>query len=286
MKKILAIILSVVFAVSLCISVSATIAEDDNVTYWYGWKMDGKEIVQGTVTTDADGIVDEMTTKNWEIKAQDKQEKITDTYWSPATVWTKDVTKDFDLVWEVKGGKVEVGFLHCVGATEIYDETLAVVKRDGSDLGQYIKMKYSVDGKVWLDCENVTFTADPENRVTALVSGMTGKDAPKPYNGNGTDAYSEDYFIATTELPDTARYVKFIYVARERENSWDPCVRDARFTAAEVEDSSTPDSSDSSDSSTPETHDTGDTAAVFALIAAIALMGTVVLVKKAESDSI
>lgn len=276
MKKILPIILSVVFVVSLCISASATLVKEDNVTYWYGWVKDGTEVKEGEVKINADGIVADMTSGNWEIKPQDAQSKITDTYFSPATVWTKDTTKEFDLVWEVNGGKVEIGFLHCVGAN-ITEGTLATVERDGSDLGDYVKLQYSVDGKVWLDCEDVKFAADPERKTPTLISGMTDMDEVITNVGNGTDAYSEDYFIASAELPSTAKYVKFVYAARERANAWDPCVRDARFTAAKVDDSSTP---DSSDSSTPENPDSGDISAIFAVIAAVALLGTIVVVKR------
>lgn len=274
MKRTVCLVSALAFLFILCLSVAATLVNDENATYWYGWVKDGTEIKEGEVKINDDGIVDNLTSGNWEIKAQDKQEKITETYMSPATVWTKDAAKQFDLVWEVNGGKAEIGFLHTVGeASEA--EGLATVKRDGSDLKNYVSLYYSTDGKTWEVCNNIIFKTGYEKKLPVLISGMTGYDNVTTAVGDGTNAYDEDYFIASAVLPDNAKYVKYVYAARARSNNWDPCVRDARFTAA-ITDSSE-NSSDSSDIGTP---DTSDSSAAFAVVGALALLGILVALKK------
>ena len=270
MKKTISIALSLLFVLSCMIAGSASVVKKNKTTYWFPWVQDGKEVTQGQVTISDDGIVKDLSA-NWEIKQQDIQAKITETYLSPATVWTKDTKKEFYLTYNVTGGsKVQIGFLHTVNNTESVNAGLAVVEKDGSDLGQYAKLQASKDGTTWTDVAT-TFKAETATKRTAvLYSGMTGYDPVYTNVGDGTKGYNEFYFIAEGTVPADAKYVRFFYVARERSNSWDPCVRDAAFTEATATEPET---------SEPTTPATSDMTIVY-VIASIILAGASALVLK------
>lgn len=273
MKKTISIALALMFVLSCMIVGSATIVKKNKTTYWFPWVQDGNEVTLNKVKTSDDGIVADKSA-NWEIKAQDTQVKITETYLSPATVWTKDTKKDFYLTYNVTGGsKVQFGFLHVVSDVGSEAANLALVKKDGSDLGQYVKLQASKDGATWTDV-TTTFKAETAtNRTAVLYSGMTGYPDPLTTNvGDGTAGYNEFYFIAEGTVPADAKFVRFFYVARDRSNFWDPCVRDAAFTEPAAE-SSKPESSKT------ENPETGDMTYIY-VIAAVVLAGASVLVVK------
>ncbi|HBL84566.1 MAG: hypothetical protein A2Y17_05905 [Clostridiales bacterium GWF2_38_85] len=273
MKKILSIVIALMFVLSCTFLATATVVVDENVTYWYPWVKDGGEITLGSVVTSDEGIVADYSS-NWEIKAQDNQPKITESYMSPATVWTTDATQDFVLAYEVEGGsKVQIGFLHTVGAGSV-TAGLATVEKDGSDLGEFVKLYSSVDGTTWAEL-TTTFTGETvETRTPVLVNGMTGYDEPITTNvGDGDSAYSEFYFIAEATVPADATLVKYVYFARTRSNTWDPCIRDAAFTAPVVEESET----------STTTPDTGDMTYAYVLIAVVMLGVSIVVIKKSRA---
>ena len=274
MKKTISIALALMLVLSCMLVASATLETKGDVTYWVPWKIDGKEVTQGQVTASDLGIAKDHSS-NWEIKPQDTQPKITETYMSPATVWTTDAKKEFVLAFDVDGGsKVQIGFLHTVGQAS-KDANLATVEMDGSDLSDFVKLEASVDGTTWTDI-SATFKAETAtNRTPVLYSGMTGYPDPLTTNvGDGTAAYNEFYFIAEATVPENATLVRFVYVARERSNNWDPVVRDAAFTKAAVETSEP-----ATETSEAETPDTGDMT-YFYVIAAISLLGASLLVLK------
>lgn len=273
MKKTISIAIALMLVLSCALVATATLETKGDVTYWVPWVIDGKEVTQGQVTTSDLGIAKDHSS-NWEIKAQDIQPKITETYMSPATVWTVDPSKEFILAFDVDGGsKVQIGFLHTIGQASI-DTGLATVEADGSDLADFVKLEASVDGTTWTDL-SATFTAETAtDRTAVLYSGMTGYDDPLYTNvGDGTQAYNEFYFIAEATVPENATLVRFVYVARQRSNTWDPVVRDAAFTKAVVE------TSEPATESEPETPPTGDMTYIY-VIAAVTLLGASLLVLK------
>lgn len=272
MKKTISLALALMFVLSCMIVGSATVIKKNKTTYWFPWVQDGKEVLQGQVTISDEGIVKDKSA-NWEIVQQSTQAKITETYMSPATVWTKDTTKEFYLTYNVTGGSnVKFGFLHTVKNDPSVNAGLAVVEKDGSDLGDYVKLQASTNGTTWTDI-TTTFKAETAtNRTAVLYSGMTGYPDPLYTNvGDGTGAYSEFYFIAEGTVPADAKFVRFYYVARQRSNSWDPVVRDAAFTEATAE-SSKPETSET-------TPGTSDMTYIYA-IAAVVLAGVSALVVK------
>lgn len=230
MKKVLVFIL----ALSLVLSFSLiSFAEDDivisedHIRTWFCWVQDGDEVTLNKVKTSDRFIVKDLSS-NWVIKAQNSQSKITDTYWSPATVWTVDATKDFELAFEVFGNtKVEIGFLHCVGASSSGGVNYPV-SADGHELVQWCKLYESADGVTWTEVDSDILPA-----THALVSGMTDYDAEDitPYNGDGVSEYSEAYFVISGTVSANAKYVKYWFKGNGRNHYWDPCVRDAIFTA-------------------------------------------------------
>ncbi len=232
MKKTLILILSVLLVITL--STVAFAADDvdvytgeENVRTWVCWVQDGNEITVNKVTTNDSYIVKELSS-NWIIKQQDNQNKITNTYWSPATVWTVNATQAFELAFDVFGGtKVEIGFLHCIGNSSPSGVNLPC-SADGHELVQWCKLLESADGETWTEVDSDILPAEE-----ALVSGMTGYEATDihPANGDGTTEYSEAYFVISGTVSDDAKYVKYSFAGNGRNHYWDPCVRDAIFTA-------------------------------------------------------
>ncbi|MEG2003681.1 MAG: hypothetical protein RR057_03690, partial [Clostridia bacterium] len=241
MKKIIALLIATLMFTALFSTFAVSAASTDVVTEWFCWEKDGTELQVGKVKTSDKGIVKQLS-KNYYVAAQGAQNKITDTYLSPATVWTNEKTtnENLELVWEVTGNTfVEIGFLHCIGKTDPKDVDV-VCLADGSDLPTKCNIKWSADGSKWNDIDFDVLPADH-----ALVSGMTGYTAEqiKPFNGNpekGNDAdvYSEKYFVISGTVGAEAKYVKYTYLPAQRLNYWDPCVRDARFTSPKTGDTS------------------------------------------------
>lgn len=273
MKKAISIALALMFVLSCMLVGSATVIKKNKTTYWFPWVQDGNEVTLGKVKTSDDGIIADKSS-NWEIIAQNEQPKITETYMSPSTVWTKDATKEFYVTYNVVGGSnVKFGFLHTVNNAPSVEAKLAVVEKDGSDLGDYVKLQASKDGTTWTDIDTTFIAETATNRTAVLYSGMTGNPDPS-YTavGDGTGAYSEFYFIAESTVPADAKFVRFYYVDRERPNAWDPCLRDAAFTEPTVE-TSAPETSET------ETPKTSDMTYIY-VIAAVVLAGASVLVVK------
>ena len=106
MKKalILLVTLTMIFTFSLIAFAEDDIVlvGDEHIRTWFCWEQDGNETTFGKVKTSDRYIVSDLSS-NWVIKAQDAQSKITDTYWSPATVWTVNASQDFELAFEVSG---------------------------------------------------------------------------------------------------------------------------------------------------------------------------------------
>ena len=224
------------------------ISGDANVRTWVCWVQDGNEITVNQVTTNDSYIVKDLSS-NWIIKQQDLQSKITDTYWSPATVWTVNASQVFELAFEVFGGtKVEIGFLHSIGASSTGGVNLPC-SADGHELVQWCKLYESEDGTTWTEVDSDILPA-----ADALVSGMTGYENTDihPYNGNGETEYSEAYFVISGTVSNDAKYVKYSFAGNGRNHYWDPCVRDAIFTAPVGNSWEPAEESDTSDeSSTP-----------------------------------
>ncbi|HPE95481.1 MAG TPA: hypothetical protein PLT66_05395 [Bacillota bacterium] len=272
MKKTLALILALMFVLSLCIipSISAEVPVLEGE--WYPWVMDGNEITYGSVTTD-DSLIIKDFSSNWQIIAQNNQEKITTTYMSPATVWTTDTSKDLVLCFKVKPGSyVQLGFLHNIGSGNV-NAGYPVINTDASGAEDKMTLEYSVDGTTWQVCSDLQILGEVNGaKQKTLTSGMTGYTAPiTTAVGDGTAQYSEDYFIIQGTVGQTANYVRYVYYADSREPWWDPVVRDAVVTAPV----------DGGDESAPGTPETGDNSVLFVIALCAAFVCTaVVIIKK------
>lgn len=231
MKKalILLVTLTMIFTFSLIAFAEDDIVlvGDEHIRTWFCWEQDGNETTFGKVKTSDRYIVSDLSS-NWVIKAQDAQSKITDTYWSPATVWTVNASQDFELAFEVFGNtEVQIGFLHCVGASSTGGVNYPC-SADGHELVAWCKLYESEDGNDWTEVDSDILPAED-----ALVSGMTGYENTDihPYNGDGVAEWSEAYFVIKGTVSEDAKYVKYWFKGNGRNHYWDPCVRDAIFTA-------------------------------------------------------
>lgn len=272
MKKTLALVLVMMFVLSA--SLVTTVSAEDAVLEgeWYPWIMDGSEVTLGSVKIDDSMICDEFSS-NWEIRAQDIQEKITETYMTPASVWTTDASEDFVLAFKVNPGSfVQIGFLHNVGQGSA-DAGFPIIATDGSDATDKMTLEYSVDGETWYTCTGLEVIGETDGKkLGTLTSGMTGYEAPiMTHVGDGVAAYSEDYFVIQGTVGSEANYVRYTYFADGRTTNWDPCIRDAVVTAPTS-------SGDSSEGA--ETPDTGDNTILFVIAMGVALTCAVVVVAR------
>ena len=92
----------------------------------------------------------------------------------------------------------------------------------------WCKLYESEDGNDWTEVDSDILPAED-----ALVSGMTGYENTDihPYNGDGVAEWSEAYFVIKGTVSEDTKYVKYWFKGNGRNHYWDPCVRDAIFTA-------------------------------------------------------